>query len=69
MAEDQPGDLVDYRIYLLDRCGRIRTRRELRAASDECALQMLKAMPFAHTAEFWRHGRRIAALEASRAAN
>ena len=58
--------MLDYSIYLLDARGRVQAAQSLRAASDECALWKLTNLDFLHTAELWRRGRRIAAIEAER---
>jgi hypothetical protein len=62
MDEDQPGNLLDYSVYLLDARGRIQTMQRLTATSDEGAIWMLARLEFSHAAELWRRGRRIASV-------
>jgi hypothetical protein len=65
MAEGKPTNLLGYNVYLLDPRGRISTAQRLQAASDECALWMLRNLAFTHKAELWRGGRRIATIAAA----
>ena len=49
----------DYRIYYLDRTGRITRREPLRAENDERAIALLEDARQEHAIELWEQGRLV----------
>jgi len=56
---------MDYRLYVLDEAGGIRSRSDLECASDEEACQRAKAAAQSQRVELWQGRRRIGVFEAA----
>ena len=55
---------MDYRLYVLDEAGRVRSRIDLECASDEDACQRARAAAQSQRVELWQGQRRIGTFEA-----
>lgn len=54
--------MVEYRLYCLDKRGRIARRKDIEAADDESAITVARATEPDHDCEIWSGSRKVALL-------